>query len=517
MTVPTTLGRGKMLVRVDEVFLAGTTQNGPALVGGISLVADDQGLTVVGPKPSSVRTMPWGRASTIACRQPTQLPDGRQAVLLELSIDALVLRFFVPVDHLGPDGAVGLEERLGGLARIPVVIPQPAVAQVPGQPSAGQPSAGQPSPGQPNTPTPSSHAAAPAPAPAQARATPSVEPLRDRGSMAPVGQGTVMYVSGGVMSPAGGGVPAGYTDPNYAPAAGGTLQSPNGPGQYVHVGKRHPGRGKKVVIVLVVLLAMGGGAGYYFHTKKASSSGLSSQDSLIASKVNLQPSELPGWKGVTGTVAGALGASAYGAANAATAVRGTGPSSAATSFASCEKISPSESDGALELLGFSDGLTGVESAGTTGVDGQVSSLLFEDPTATATTADSDVTVFGSEASASDALTAISGAAFAACFTRYLDAVIPTLVGGVMTGIPFAGAIVVRPKLEAASPGIIALGFSAILVRSGKARGAALTENMTIVQKGSVAAMVETVSPHAFPQPAGTRLVTEVEQNLAGAS
>ena len=66
-------------VRINDVYLAGSTGQGPAIVGGLALLADDRGLTVLGPQPASVRTMHWGRASTISCRQLAQLPDGRPA------------------------------------------------------------------------------------------------------------------------------------------------------------------------------------------------------------------------------------------------------------------------------------------------------------------------------------------------------------------------------------------------------------------------------------------------------
>ncbi len=136
MTAPAAVGTAE--VRFDEVYLAGSTGQGPALVGGLALFANEQGITVLGPEPSSVRTMSWKRASTVAFRTETLLPDGRGAVTLEIEIDGSPLRFFVPSAGLGPGGARTLEERIAGLARVPTALTppkpmgEPATAGVPG-------------------------------------------------------------------------------------------------------------------------------------------------------------------------------------------------------------------------------------------------------------------------------------------------------------------------------------------------------------------------------------------------
>lgn len=144
MTASSVLGNGQL--RLDEVYLSGSTGQGPAVVGGIALLADGHGLTVLGPQPSSIRTMPWGRASTIACHRQAQLPDGRPAVVLEIDIDGHALRFFVPQANLGSDGAGALEQQLTALSRIPVAVDPPLA--IGGEAAA----IGTVAPGQPVTP-----------------------------------------------------------------------------------------------------------------------------------------------------------------------------------------------------------------------------------------------------------------------------------------------------------------------------------------------------------------------------
>jgi hypothetical protein len=99
-------------LRLDDVYLSGSTGQGPAVVGGLALVADEQGLSVVGPQPTSVRIMPWGRVTTMSASHTANLPDGRDAVTLDVEIGGHALRFLVPAASLGPQGIGLLESRL---------------------------------------------------------------------------------------------------------------------------------------------------------------------------------------------------------------------------------------------------------------------------------------------------------------------------------------------------------------------------------------------------------------------
>ncbi len=256
MTAPVVLGDGQ--VRLDEVYLAGSTGQGPAVVGGLGLLADMNGLTVLGPQPSSVRTMPWGRASTIACHRLTQLPDGTPAVMLEVDIDGSALRFFVPQRGLGSEGAVGLERRLTALSRVPVA-PSPPVGIARDGSTVNAPSR----PAQPQTVSVSG-----AGAQAQAQAQAQVQVPAEAHAAYP------------------GKLPPGLLPPGaLPPATGGTLSVSQGPtaGQYVQAAsRRRLSRKSRIAAALVVILVAGGAAAYVVrsHTGTSSPSGATSADAL---------------------------------------------------------------------------------------------------------------------------------------------------------------------------------------------------------------------------------------------
>ena len=318
MTSPVMLGGGQ--VRLEEVYLSGSTGQGPAVVGGLALLADDQGLTVLGPQPSSVRTMPWGRASTIACRQPAQLPDGRAAVMLEVDIDGNALRFFVPQANLGPQGAGALEERLTALARIPAAVSPPVVVGDSGPAASGWGPAGQPISqaiqgkamqglaGQ-GTAGPVSAGPGLSRRPRSRRLRARRPPSRRAPSRRARSRRLMVWHPQAKrrLSPAAC-RPASWTPGALPPATGGTLSGTHGPsaGQYVRAGKRHHGRRSRVAAVLVVVLVAGGAGAYVLqsHEGSSSGSGTSSEDALAAAQVNLEPGDVPGWKGVPGTIAG---------------------------------------------------------------------------------------------------------------------------------------------------------------------------------------------------------------------
>ena len=112
------------VLRLEDVYLSGSTGQGPAVVGGLALVADERGLSVVGPQPHSVRIMPWARVTTMSTSHTAHLPDGRGAVTLDVEIGGQALRFLVPEASLGPQGIGLLESRLASLAQMPVTAGQ---------------------------------------------------------------------------------------------------------------------------------------------------------------------------------------------------------------------------------------------------------------------------------------------------------------------------------------------------------------------------------------------------------
>jgi hypothetical protein len=485
MTAPVVLGDGQ--VRLDEVYLAGTTGQGPAVVGGLALLADAQGLTVLGPQPSSVRTMPWGRASTIACRQPAQLPDGRQAVTLEVNIDGNALRFFVPQDYLGPEGAGALEQRLTALSRIPIA-PSPPVGI-----------------GRDGTVVNGSIASGP-------------------------GMSSAFQAQGMAQAPAPAQMPPGALPPGaLPPATGGTLSVSQGPtaGQYVQAGTKRSGRfmrfGRsrrsrrkaRIAAALVVVLVAGGAAAYVVrsHRGSPSSSGAASGDVLAAAEANLAPGDLPGWKGVPGTIAGAIGAFGFRQTSGG-ASSGTSGAAArdAADFARCDKLSASQADAALAALGFAQGIAAVP--GETALS---SSPLFEDPSAASTSADSSVIVLGSQSAESAAASTFAERNFAGCYSLFLSAVVPSLVGGATSTLPFAYATVRASSLRPSVAGVSVHGFSETFYRKGRPARGALFGSFDVVSKGRMIAVVQTISSRSFPAAEGTKLLAAVEQNVAGES
>jgi hypothetical protein len=456
-------------VRIGEIYLAGESAQGPAVVGGLSVVANDRGLTVVGPQPNSVHTLAWGRASTIELRKPATLPDGRAAVILEVEIDGRRLRFFVPAVRLGPAEARALEERLCQIARVPPALTPPVAI---GDTAAV-----------PNRPLPVSPVVNPI------VSGPVPDPCGPPGVEAPAPPPVSIFAD-----PAS---PPGATSPGVPPATGGTLTAfGSGFGPSVQVSKKRRKGAKPAVVALVVLVACGA-AGYLYESHRP---GTGSSDSLVAAQVNLSPGDVPGWKGVAGTTAGAFGAQGLAKLSVAKP----------TSFARCTRSSISDADSALALLGFSRLLPPAP-----GVSVQSSSPLFEDPSLATTTAWSDVLVTRTQADAKADLSVFAGRGFAGCYARYLDSVVPALVGGAASGISSGRASV--KSLRLAAPNESVYGFSEVVVRGGKRPEGPLYGTIVVAGRGRVLAVLETLSTKAFPASEGLRLLSSVEQNVAGQS
>ena len=67
-------------------------------------------------------------------------------------------------------------------------------------------------------------------------------------------------------------------------------------------------RSKRLAVLLLVVVIVAGAGAFYEKDHKGSSTQKTSADLLIAAAVNLGPGQVPGWKGITGTTAGVLGA-----------------------------------------------------------------------------------------------------------------------------------------------------------------------------------------------------------------
>ena len=489
---------------------------------------------MLGPEPSSVRTMPWERASTVACRQPAQLPDGRPAVMLEVDIDGNALRFFVPQANLGPQGAGALEERLTALAGVPAALSPPVAIGGNGSPASGWGPAGQPiaAPiaGQVTGPAIQGPAAT-----GQVGAGPVAAGQVTAGQVpaGPVTAGPVptiqspgIAVQGPGMAGQGpafaGQMPPGVMAPGaLPPATGGTLSVSKGPsaGQYVRVAKRRRGRRSRVAAVLVVIVIAGAAGGYVLKSQGGSSgSGAVSRDALAAAQVNLAPGDVPGWKGVPGTIAGAIGAFGIGQTTnrkSPGAAGGSGVAVAdAAGFARCTKLPAARADAALAAMGFAQGLAAVP--GQTALS---SSPLFEDPSAPpATATDSSVMVLGTSGEQAADASVFAERSFAGCYGLYLTALVPSLIGGATAEVSFVNASVKPITLRSNVTGVTVRGFSETFFRKGRkgrpSRGA-LFGNMYVVAGGRMIAVLRDDLPSELPPAQGTKLLAAVEQNVAG--
>jgi hypothetical protein len=90
------LGLGNGSLRMDDVFLEGATPDGPAVVGHLSVIVDNDGITFLGPEPGERRTVGWDRMSPLEFGPPAALPDGMPVTSLEFELDGRPLRLLVP-------------------------------------------------------------------------------------------------------------------------------------------------------------------------------------------------------------------------------------------------------------------------------------------------------------------------------------------------------------------------------------------------------------------------------------
>src|SRR5271154_6380189 len=90
-------------LRLDGVVVPGTTPDGPAAVGGVSLVLDARGVTVIVPGGGHPRTAPWTSVSVPRFRSSATLPDGTPATALAFDAGGRPLEFLVPAHAVPSD------------------------------------------------------------------------------------------------------------------------------------------------------------------------------------------------------------------------------------------------------------------------------------------------------------------------------------------------------------------------------------------------------------------------------
>jgi len=284
---------------------------------------------------------------------------------------------------------------------------------------------------------------------------------------------------------------------------------------------RRRGKGRVFAGILVLVIAAGAAGVYVVKSRNASSLASDSKDSLAAAAVNIAPGDLPGWKGVPGTIAGVLGAAGF-TGGTATSVSASAPGASATTvattaaaaFAQCTKVPVGESDAALAAIGFSNGLPTIP-----GMTALSASPVFEDPTITGTSAESSAMVLATTSEQGADMSVFSQPVFAACFGRYLDTVLPSLVGGALSGSAFGSTWVAAQRIAVSptTPGVVAQGFGVLLIESGHPTRGYLYESVDVISAGRMIAVTETISPHPFPGTIGGRLISDMELNVSGES
>ncbi len=109
--------RKRTFLRLDDICVVANTPSGISVVPGVALVADEDGVAVVGPDPSARHLLPWPALSGFTCQEQSTLPDGRPATVLEVELaQGRVLRFLVPVEKVPPSETIVLETQLQALA-----------------------------------------------------------------------------------------------------------------------------------------------------------------------------------------------------------------------------------------------------------------------------------------------------------------------------------------------------------------------------------------------------------------
>ena len=213
-------------MQLGGVALAGDADRGTKTTEGLSLLFTTAGITVQGPQPQIERLLVWSGLDSASCREKIDLPDGRNAAVMELTSGGQSIRFLLPMDAVTPGQAAYLDQalpawlaRYKGTAAPVVPAPAPAGAFANGGPPS---SSGQSLGGSGAGPTPAPGPAAPpvAPSPDGAPAESPVAPAAAAGAAAAAAGGIAASSSNGTVRGAGdsGSGTTGTAGPTGAPA-----------------------------------------------------------------------------------------------------------------------------------------------------------------------------------------------------------------------------------------------------------------------------------------------------------
>ena len=99
-------------MQLGGVALAGDADRGTKTTEGLSLLFTTAGITVQGPQPQIERLLVWSGLDSASCREKVDLPDGRNAAVMELTSGGQSIRFLLPMDAVTPGQAAYLDQAL---------------------------------------------------------------------------------------------------------------------------------------------------------------------------------------------------------------------------------------------------------------------------------------------------------------------------------------------------------------------------------------------------------------------
>jgi hypothetical protein len=86
----------RLPLSLRDVFLLTAESDGQQAVGGLALVVDHVGLTVVAPDGSTAKVLAWPELTSLRTNGRATAPGGGDAVLLEAASATRTHRFVVP-------------------------------------------------------------------------------------------------------------------------------------------------------------------------------------------------------------------------------------------------------------------------------------------------------------------------------------------------------------------------------------------------------------------------------------
>jgi hypothetical protein len=99
---------------LGDVHLLTAESDGQLAVGPLTLIIDDQGLSVIAPDGVTAAALTWAELTVLRTAGRVRAPGGEDAVLLEASSSLRTHRFAVPTDD-----PVTLESTISALTGVP--------------------------------------------------------------------------------------------------------------------------------------------------------------------------------------------------------------------------------------------------------------------------------------------------------------------------------------------------------------------------------------------------------------